>query len=200
MSINNKDMVHGNHDGVSVAVVLDELRITNSRVPTPSGQADGRILKVVSNALAYGDEAAVAADLKVITSPHTLAAADDGAVLYIETAGSLTLNLPDSLGDGFQFALVGEIDGSVTLNAQGASSVFPSGFTPLSGSGVLTVLSCALQGTRWSVAGAEPPDTVTVVYDAGWPADRPNASHVLAVGHTTAPSWLTSADTWLEAV
>lgn len=49
--------------------------------------------------------------------------------------------------------------------------------------------------TSWST-----PDTVTVVYNAGWPSARPNAVHVFAVGHTSAPSWLTSEDVWLEAV
>ena len=43
-------------------------------------------------------------------------------------------------------------------------------------------------------------NTVTVVYDAGWPVARPTASHVIAVGHTTAPSWLTSDDAWLQDV
>lgn len=49
--------------------------------------------------------------------------------------------------------------------------------------------------TEWAAV-----DTVTVVYDAGWPASRPSATHVLAVGHTSAPSWLTSEDIWFEAV
>lgn len=43
-------------------------------------------------------------------------------------------------------------------------------------------------------------DTVTVVYNAGWPASRPAAPHVIAVGHTSAPAWLTSVDIWFEAV
>lgn len=49
--------------------------------------------------------------------------------------------------------------------------------------------------TEWAAV-----DTVTVVYDAGWPASRPAATHVLAVGHTSAPSWLTDEDIWFEAV
>lgn len=42
--------------------------------------------------------------------------------------------------------------------------------------------------------------TVSVIYDAGWPAERPVAATVLAVGHTTAPAWLTGDDVWFEAV
>ena len=42
--------------------------------------------------------------------------------------------------------------------------------------------------------------TVTVIYDAGWPAERPVAATVLAVGHTTAPAWLTADDVWFEEV
>lgn len=43
-------------------------------------------------------------------------------------------------------------------------------------------------------------DTITVVYDAGWPGSRPATPHVIAVGHTSAPAWLTAADVWFEAV
>jgi hypothetical protein len=55
---------------------------------------------------------------------------------------------------------------------------------------------------RLSVTAVQPgsEDTVTVIYDAGWPAERPGGSHVLAVGHTSAPSWLTAADVWFEDV
>ena len=42
--------------------------------------------------------------------------------------------------------------------------------------------------------------TVTVIYDAGWPATRPNVATVLAVGGTTAPAWLTADDVWFEVV
>lgn len=42
--------------------------------------------------------------------------------------------------------------------------------------------------------------TYTVMYSAGWPTTRPAAPHVIAVGHTSAPTWLTAADVWLEAV
>ena len=38
-----------------------------------------------------------------------------------------------------------------------------------------------------------------VVYDAGWPASRPNASTVLAVGGDAEPVWMTSNDVWIEA-
>ena len=38
-----------------------------------------------------------------------------------------------------------------------------------------------------------------VVYDAGWPTSRPNASTVFAVGGDAEPVWLTSNDVWIEA-
>lgn len=44
------------------------------------------------------------------------------------------------------------------------------------------------------------PDTVTVIFDTAWPSTRPNAVHVLAVGGSTAPTWLTVEDVWMEAV
>ena len=42
--------------------------------------------------------------------------------------------------------------------------------------------------------------TVSVIYDAGWPAERPVAATVLAVGHTAPPAWLTADDVWFEDV
>jgi hypothetical protein len=42
--------------------------------------------------------------------------------------------------------------------------------------------------------------TMTVVYDSGWPAARPGATNVLAIGHTSEPPWLTDDDLWFEAV
>lgn len=47
---------------------------------------------------------------------------------------------------------------------------------------------------------AQVQDTVTVVYDSGWPADRPNAAHVYAAGGPSAPSWLEAWDIWLEEI
>jgi hypothetical protein len=44
------------------------------------------------------------------------------------------------------------------------------------------------------------PDTKTVIYSSGWPASRPIAVHVSAVGHTSAPPWLTAEDVWFQEV
>jgi hypothetical protein len=41
--------------------------------------------------------------------------------------------------------------------------------------------------------------TFTVMYDSGWPASRPAAPHVHAIGHSSEPPWLTAADVWFEA-
>jgi hypothetical protein len=44
-----------------------------------------------------------------------------------------------------------------------------------------------------------------VIYDAGWPADRPllegaSPAIVFAMGHTSPPSWLGATDFWFESV
>lgn len=41
-------------------------------------------------------------------------------------------------------------------------------------------------------------NSLVTVYSSGWPGSRPSTDHVIAAGHTEAPSWLTSADIWLE--
>lgn len=40
-------------------------------------------------------------------------------------------------------------------------------------------------------------NSLVTVYSSGWPGSRPSTDHVIAAGHTEAPSWLTSADIWL---
>jgi len=58
-------------------------------------------------------------------------------------------------------------------------------------------------GISFSKVGSEArgvTETIHVFYDAGWPASRPSTTHVVAVGHTSAPVWLTADDIWLEAV
>lgn len=49
-------------------------------------------------------------------------------------------------------------------------------------------------------ADAATPNVLMEVYSSGWVETRPTATHVIAVGHTSAPSWLTAADVWLEDV
>ena len=79
----SKDIIHSNHDGITAAVVLDELRLTNSRVPDPSAEADNRILKVAAGALVYGDEGGGASELSDLTDVDTAGASNDD-VLTLE--------------------------------------------------------------------------------------------------------------------
>lgn len=143
-----------------------------------------------------------APEVKVIaSSPYTVIQSDNGKILFISTSGALTLNLPDDLDEDTQVSLLGNVDGAITLTAQGDSDLFPADFEANSGEGVPVALSFLFRSDVWYVYGASRVNTITVVYDAGWPADRPDAVHVWAVGHTSAPSWLESdTDIWLEDV
>ena len=78
----SKDIIHSNHDGITAAVVLDEVRLTNSRVPDPSAEADDRILKVAAGALVYGDEGGGASELSDLTDVDTAGASNDDVLTY----------------------------------------------------------------------------------------------------------------------
>lgn len=138
-------------------------------------------------------------EVKQIGANYTVIQGDDGVALWRGTSGgNLNLTLPN-LNEDTQFVLLGFIGGTITLNPTGGTSLFPAGVNIYSGPSVFTAASFILRGNVWYVSSATVPDTVTVVYSGGW-GDRPVATHVFAVGHSSAPSWLTSADVWLQAV
>jgi hypothetical protein len=169
------------------------------------GGTTGQILSKFSNtdyATEWVDAPSVAPEVFDVTDATTYAvtAGNNGGLLWINQSGPLEILLPDSLGEDFQVTGTGYCDDDVTFTAQGTSTLSPSGYTIPANSGVPLAFTCVFKDGVWTVVGPQTPNTITVVYDSGWPASRPNAVHVQAWGHTTSPSWLTGADAWFEAV
>lgn len=129
----------------------------------------------------------------VITADH------DGRMLFVNQAGVIEFDLPDNLDDGAQVAIVGR-SGGVTFDPQGATTLDPASFEVGDGLFVVTLLYRDAGDGTWYVFGPDAPNTVTVVYDSGWPASRPAAAHVYAVGGSAEPTWLTADDIWFEDV
>lgn len=168
------------------------------------GGTTGQILQKFSNSdydTEWVDAPSVAPEVFGVTSATTyqVLASNNGGILWIDQTGPLEILLPDSVGEDFQVTGTGYCD-DVTFTAQGTSTLSPSGYNIPANPGIPLAFTCILKGGVWTVVGPQTPNTVTVVYNAGWPAERPNAVHVQAWGHTTAPAWLTAADAWFEAV
>lgn len=129
-----------------------------------------------------------------ITTDH------NGLVLYANQDTALEFQLPEVFEADGQVTIVGVLEAGATFAGDGASTRVPSDSRILGGPGRLSTAYLLHRGGVWHVVTPEPPDTVTVFYDAGWPATRPDAGSVRAVGHTSAPSWLTASDVWEEDV
>ena len=134
---------------------------------------------------------------------------DDGRVFCAYGSSEYVLEIPQSLGtlySGFQALIVGQTTAGVTIDYSGYTVVgshFPANevtFTDVPFAVSLMVYNVGGTITIFLHGGSAKLDTVTTVYDSGWPAARPYATTVLAVGGTAAPGWLTSADVWLEDV
>ena len=137
---------------------------------------------------------------------YTLTPADSGRVFSLYAEAGVVVAVPEGLPPGFQCAFVGYSPDGLTLS-------YPEWSTPIGWAANETGLALvpfavtlvvaedeASTASLVLVGGTARPDTVTVVYSSGWPTARPYADHVIAVGHTSEPAWLTSADVWLEAV
>lgn len=153
-------------------------------------------------ALGEGFEPGVAPGVVPIEDGETFAidSEHNGAVLFVDQEGALELLLPEIYDEDGQVTLIGILEAGATFGGDGASTRVPSDSRILGGPGRLSTAFMLYRGGVWYVSTPEPPDTVTVVYDAGWPAARPDAGYVRAVGHTEAPSWLTGVDVWEEAL
>lgn len=144
---------------------------------------------------------------------YTLTVGDNGSLLSLldDTYDSVTLTIP-AFDAGYQvvIAVIMDAGGTLTLSpAGGYVSVYgPTEFTQgedADGVSIPIALTLLVDevGTDYAlrVVGSDGhTETMTVVYDSGWPADRPFANTVLAIGHTGAPTWLTDADVWFEDV
>lgn len=125
---------------------------------------------------------------------------DDRAYLIVNDADR-NLTWPDSLTPGHTCTILLLGDSSLTIAGSGDATFEPTGIVATNTEGDLTaVVVIHRTGGAHLVVAPKPADTVTVIYNEGWPTERPASTHVLAVGHTSAPSWLTAADVWLEAV
>jgi hypothetical protein len=134
-----------------------------------------------------------------LTEAYSLQATDAGKTFHC--TGTFAITVPDTLPERFFCNVINVGTGIVTFTAGGATVLSPaSPKLDNTGTPVNAAMVFRTTGTTVWVLGSEDPDTVTVMYDAGWPAARPYAAHVWAVGHTAAPGWLTAADVWLEAV
>lgn len=180
-----------NHVGISFARVGDELRAT---VAPPLaidlldvGTVNGGFLE------------------------YTLTAADHGRSFIVGTDFSVRVEVPASLPVGFfasfsltAFEVVEVVQtGTWASPARQGPAEFRTGpVGPVAFSVFVTSIEPYSSDPQLHVVGSggERPNNLTVVYDSGWPASRPSADHVWAVGHTSAPSWLTAADVWLEDV
>lgn len=133
-----------------------------------------------------------------VTTGRTLTAADANRVLVCD--GTFTLTVPD-LGGGVQVGIVNVGTGIVTVEADtGVTMNVDPVLLDNTDVAVTFVTLLELTAGDWAAIVTPRPQTYTVIYDAGWPASRPDADHVHAIGHTSAPSWLTADDVWFEDV
>lgn len=133
-------------------------------------------------------------------STFTVLSTHKNKTLWINQTEDITFTLPSGLGEDFQVGIVGYTEFEVAFTVGGGLTLSPTGYTLVGLDGIPVALALVYRNSVWTVIGPESPTVVMVVYDAGWPATRPNAENVLAVGHTVAPTWLTADDAWLEAV
>lgn len=133
-----------------------------------------------------------------VTSSRALTAADVNRVLVC--TGTITLTVPD-LGGGGQVGVLNVGSGIVTIEGD-AGVTLTLDPVLLDNTDVPVTVATLLETEAgvWAVITGARPQTFTVIYDAGWPASRPDADHVHAIGHTSAPSWLTADDVWFEDV
>lgn len=137
-------------------------------------------------------------DLVAVSSARTLQASDANSVLVC--TGTFTITVPD-LGAGVQVGVINVGSGAVTIEPDSGVTMSPAEVVlDNADADVTTATLIATAAGEWAAVAGARPQTFTVVYDAGWPASRPDADHVLAVGHTSAPGWLTAADIWFEDV
>jgi hypothetical protein len=94
----------------------------------------------------------------VQTGDYTLAASDNGTIIYMNKATAVTLTLPNSLGAGFNCVVVQEGAGQVTFTpASGATRQAPSGGSKSSlqyGSVSLFVKANSGSAADWRLDGA----------------------------------------------
>ena len=201
------DLQHANHTGITASAAGSELRLAVTpdafHVPSPDAEADGRYLVTASGALVYAN-APDTTSPESVTVDASRALTDADHNKNILCTGTITLTVHAEARTDFQASVWNVGSGVITIAASGTATLNPTPAPELDNTGDATLSVLALlqpvTGGVWYVVAGEVPDTVTVIYDAGWPADRPLAAHVLAVGHTSAPAWLTSADVWFEDV
>ena len=137
---------------------------------------------------------------------YTVAAADNGGLFWAYDAYEYVIEVPTTLDDGFQALVMGMTTAGVTIDYTGYTVVgshFPASEVTFTNEPFAVSFMVRLIGATPTIflhGGTAKLDTVTTVYDAGWVADRPYATTVLAIGGTAAPGWLTSADVWFEDV
>lgn len=129
-----------------------------------------------------------------VTSEH------DGAILWVDQAQALELQLPEIIENDTQVTLLGTAEAGVLFGGAGATTMVPSGARVLGGAGRICTAFLLYRGGAWHALTPEPPDTVSVVFDEGWPASRPDALHVRAIGGDSPPAWLTTVDVWEQPV
>ena len=133
-----------------------------------------------------------------VSASRSLTASDLSHVLVC--TGTITLTVPD-LGGGGQVGVLNVGSGIVTIEGDaGVTLTLDPVLLDNTDVPVTTATLIETAAGVWAVVTGTRPQTFTVVYDAGWPASRPDADHVHAIGHTSAPSWLTADDVWFEDV
>jgi hypothetical protein len=133
-----------------------------------------------------------------VSASRSLTNADHNRILLCTNTISLTL--PSTLRNDFRCTVINIGSGNVTFVAGASTTLTPSGVVLYSSLGVNSANLLHTSSGAWYLDTPQIPDTVTTIYSGSWVGSRPVAVHVLAVGHTTAPSWLTAADVWLQAV
>ena len=153
----------------------------------------GITLELVDGELRIRDKAAV----KNITSAHTVS--DDDHDHTLRCDGTFALTLPD-LGDVRTVVTVFNVGGgTISFTAGSDASITPADVVlDDADADEITIAVAHHRGDgAWDVVASKP-YVRYVFYDNGWPASRPYARTVVAVGGGSAPAWLTNTDVWKQ--